>query len=204
MVTGSCGNLRVRPDRSSNSQQVQRMAQADGEYNKSKCAADCRVNWPFLAEGWCAVAEDRGTMAALDGSPRQFRKILAGALRSRGNLLILARCASQLKLQAVEERARELIAEESVVTDIDRGRALWGLLREAIDRLRPADSEPEPTPAWRLYTIAQGVYVQGKSANEVAAELDISPRTFHRERRAAVEALATVVWQIERQMHPQK
>jgi AraC-like DNA-binding protein len=74
---------------------------------------------------------------------------------------------------------------------------LWTLLRKAIDRLQPANSEPEPTPGWRLFTIAEGVYVQGKSGKEMAAELGISPRTFHRERRAAVEALATVVWQIE-------
>jgi DNA-directed RNA polymerase specialized sigma24 family protein len=136
-------------------------------------------------------------VAAFDGGPQQFAHILTRALRSRGNPLTLARCAEQLKLRAVEQRARELVAEESVVTDIDRGRALWDLLRVAIDRLRPADSEPEPIPAWRLYSIAEGVYVQGKSAKEMAAELGISPRTVHRERRAAVEALATVVWQIE-------
>jgi len=136
-------------------------------------------------------------VAAFDGGPRQFEQILIKALRSRGNLLTLARCAEQLKLRTVEQRAQRLVAEESVVTDIDRGRALWDLLREAIDRLRPSNSEPEPTPAWRLYTIAEGVYVQGKSAKEMATELGISPRTFHRERRAAVEALATVIWQIE-------
>ena len=141
-------------------------------------------------------------MAAFEGGRRQFEQILTRALRSRGNVLTLARCADQLKLQIVEERARELINEESVVTDIDRGRALWSLLREAIERLRPADSKPEPAPAWWLYAIAEGVYVQGKSASEMAAELNISPRTFHRERRAAVEALATVVWQTERQMYP--
>jgi hypothetical protein len=124
------------------------------------------------------------TVAAFDGSPRQFEQILIKALRSRGNLLTLARCAEQLKLRTVEQRAQGLVAEESVVTDIDRGRALWDLLREAIDRLRPANSEPEPTPAWQ-------------SAKEMATELGISPRTFHRERRAAVEALATVIWQIE-------
>jgi AraC-like DNA-binding protein len=144
------------------------------------------------------------TMAVLEGDRRQFEQTLVKALRSRGNLLTLARCAGQLKLQVVEQRARELVGGESVVTDIERGRALWELLKEAIDRLRPANSEPEPTPAWRLYAIAEGVYVQGKSAKEVAAELGISPRTFHRERRAAVEALATVVWQIEGQMHPLK
>jgi hypothetical protein len=148
------------------------------------------------------VAEGKATVAALDGDRRQFEKILVRALRSRGNLLTLARCAEQLQWEAVEQRARELVAGESVVTDIDRGRALWDLLREAMDRLRPANSEPEPTPAWRLYAIAEGVYVQGKSAKEMAAELGISPRTFYRERRAAVEALATVVWQIESQMRP--
>jgi hypothetical protein len=137
-----------------------------------------------------------------EGDRRQFEQILVKALRSRGNLLTLARCAEQLQLEAVEQRARELVAGESVVTDIDRGRALWGLLREAMDRLRPANSEPEPTPAWRLYAIAEGVYVRGKSAKEMAVELGISPRTFYRERRAAVEALATVVWQIEGQMRP--
>jgi hypothetical protein len=150
------------------------------------------------------MAEGETVMAAFDGGPRQFEQILIKALRSRGNLLILARCANQLKLRAVEQRARELIAGESVVTDIDRGRALWDLLRVAIDRLRPANSEPEPTPAWRLYSIAEGVYVQGKLAKEIAAELGISPRTVYRERRAAVEALATVIWQIEHQMHVHK
>jgi hypothetical protein len=142
-------------------------------------------------------------VAALGGDWRQFEQILVKALRSRGNVLILSRCAEQLNLGAVEQRAQALVdGERSIVTDIDRGRALWDMLREAIDRLRPANSEPEPTPAWRLYAIAEGVYVQGKSTKEMAAELGISPRTFHRERRAAVEALATVVWQIESQMRP--
>ena len=143
------------------------------------------------------MAEDDGTVAALDN--RQFERVLTRALRSKGNLLTLAGCAEELRLRAVEERAQGLVARESVVTDIDRGRALWDLLREAIDRLRPANSEPEPTPAWRLYAIADGVYVQGKSAKEMAAELGISQRTFYRERRAAVEALATIMWQSENQ-----
>jgi hypothetical protein len=146
------------------------------------------------------VAEDAVTVAAFDGDQRHLEQTLTRALRSRGNLLTLARCADQLKLSVVEQRARELVADGSVVTDIERGRALWDLLREAIERLRPTNSKPEPTPAWRLYAITEGIYVQGKSAKEMTAELGISPRTFHRERRAAVEALATVVWQIESQM----
>ena len=146
------------------------------------------------------MTEDEMTVAAPDVDKQQFETLLARGLRSKGNLLVLAGCANQLKLTAVEQRARGLVPEKSPITDIDRGRALWHLLREAIDRLRPTDSEPEPTPAWRLYAIAEGVYVQGKSIKEVAAELDISPRTLHRERRAAVQALATVVWQTERQL----
>jgi hypothetical protein len=135
-----------------------------------------------------------------DNDRQQFKRVLAKALRSKGNVLTLARCARQLRLKIVEERAGGLVSEEGIVTDIDRGRALWGLLREAIDRLQPAASEPEPTPAWRLYAIAEGVYVQGKSAGEMADRLGISERTLYRERRAAVEALTTVIWQIERQM----
>jgi hypothetical protein len=69
-----------------------------------------------------------------------------------------------------------------------------------MDRLRPTNPEPEPTSAWRLYAIAEGIYVQDKSAKEATAALGISPRTFHRERRAAVKALATVVWRIESQV----
>jgi hypothetical protein len=146
------------------------------------------------------VTENEVRMAISNNGWRQFEQILTRALRSRGNLLILAQCAGQLSLQAVEQRARELVSESSIVTDIERGRALWELLREAIDRLRPTASTPEHTPVWRLYAIAEGVYVQGKSAREMTAELGISPRTFHRERRAAVEALATVVWQVEEQI----
>lgn len=142
----------------------------------------------------------KANTTVLDDDKRQFEQILLKALRSKGNLLTLARCVGQFKLQVVERRAGEFIAEDSVVTDIERGKALWSLLKEAIDRLRPSNSKPELTPAWRLHAIAEGIYVQGKSAKEVTAELGISPRTFHRERRAAVEALATVIWQIERQM----
>lgn len=146
------------------------------------------------------MTENQVRVVLSNNGRRQFEQILTRALRSRGNLLILAQCAGQLSLQVVEQRARELVSGSNIVTDIERGRALWDLLRAAIDRLRPTASTPEHTPAWRLYAIAESIYVQGKSAREVTAELGISSRTFHRERRAAVEAVATVVWQVEQQM----
>jgi AraC-like DNA-binding protein len=147
------------------------------------------------------MAEGRETLTVLDGEWRAFEQALARALKSKGNLLTLSRCAGRLRLGVVEQKAREQVSNASVVTDIDRGRALWNLIGEAIDRLRPADSEPERTPAWQLYSIVRGIYVQGKSVDELATALGISPRTLYRERRAAVEALATVVWQIEQQRH---
>lgn len=143
-------------------------------------------------------AGDKTTMSAFGGSRQQLEHILTKALRSRGNLLTLARCARQLDLRSVERQAREAITEGSVVTDIDRGRALWHLLRQAINRLRPTDPALESTPTWRLYAIAEGFYIQGKPVKEITAELGISSRTFDRERRAAVEAVVTIVWQIER------
>lgn len=146
------------------------------------------------------MTENQRKVDTSDNDWRQFEQILTRALRSRGNLLILAQCASQLSLQAVEQRAPESLSKAGIVTDIERGRALWELLREAIDRLRPTASTPEHTPAWRLYAIVESIYIQGKSARDVTAELGISSRRFHRERRAAVEALTTVVWQVEQQM----
>lgn len=40
----------------------------------------------------------------------------------------------------------------------------------------------------------------GELVIAMAAELGLSPRTFYRKRRAAVEAVATVLWQIKTQM----
>jgi hypothetical protein len=134
------------------------------------------------------------------GSERHaFEQTLARALRSKGNLLTLSQCAKQLQLGIVEQKARDQVSEQGIVTDIDRGRALWNVLEDAIDRLRPADLEPEPTPAWRFYSVVSGFYVQGKLAQELATELGISPRTLYRERRAAIKALSTIVWQVEQQ-----
>jgi hypothetical protein len=144
------------------------------------------------------MAKSQDSAASLNDSKQAFSQFLTKALKSRGNLLILARCAKALQLNVVEKHAQTLVTEGGVITDIDRGRALWGLLREAIERLQPASAGLELTPAWRLYSIARGLYIQGKSTQAMVAELSLSQRTFYRERRAAVEALATIVWQIEK------
>jgi hypothetical protein len=62
----------------------------------------------------------------------------------------LAHCAEQLKLFAVEQRAHDLVDTQGVVTDIDRGKALWNLLCEMIARLCPVDARPNQIPVWRL------------------------------------------------------
>lgn len=147
------------------------------------------------------MAESRHVSADPGDTRQAFEATLARALRSKGNLFTLARCARQLGLGIVEQRAQDQVSGKSVVTDIDRGRALWNVIEEAIDRLRPADLKPAPTPAWRLYSIVSGFYVQGKPVSELATELGISPRTLYRERQTAVEALFTVIWQIEQQRH---
>lgn len=119
------------------------------------------------------------------------------ALKSKGRLSLLAECAQQLKLNLVEQQARALLPAGEVVTDVDRGRALWKVLKEAIARLKPAAGEPDFTPEWRLYRIAYEVYVQGHTNGEVAKALGLPSRTFDRERRATVETIAQVVWQLE-------
>jgi hypothetical protein len=105
--------------------------------------------------------------------------------------------SSQLKLRAVEQRARNLADTQGVITDIDRGKALWNLLCETIERLRPIDGKPDQTPVWRLYAIAEGLYLQGKSTETLVVELNISARAFRRARRDALRALATVMAQLD-------
>jgi hypothetical protein len=67
------------------------------------------------------MADGKVTVAAPSGNRRQFEQTLTMALKSRGNLLTLARCAKSLELAVVEGRVRELVAETGVVTDIDWG-----------------------------------------------------------------------------------
>lgn len=77
----------------------------------------------------------------------------------------------------------------------DTPMALRQIVIEAVKSLRPEDSEPAQSPAWRLYESLFYRYVQYFSQLEVADQLGISPRQLRREQRAALETLTHQLWQ---------
>jgi hypothetical protein len=130
-------------------------------------------------------------------SRERFTEVVRDALRSRGDPRMLADCARQLQLMAVEQRVREMSEHRHSLTDIDRGRALWDLLVEAIECLRPPGKRTITTRAWRRYLALRRGYVEGRPNREVAWELNISLRTLDRDRNAGADAVAEIVWQME-------
>ncbi len=74
-------------------------------------------------------------------------------------------------------------------------RALRGLLIDAIEELNPGPLISRNDREWRPYGILIRRYVNGFSIEEVASELHLSVRQFHREHHKALLALSAILWQ---------
>jgi hypothetical protein len=69
-------------------------------------------------------------------------------------------------------------------------RALQGVLRQAIDNMRP-DGQLDPSAQeWLLYNILELRFLQGKRIRDVANRLAMSESDFYRKQRIAVEEVA--------------
>jgi hypothetical protein len=130
-------------------------------------------------------------------SRERFTEMIRDALRSRGDQNALAGYARRLRLVVVERRAQEMSEQKQPLTDMDRGRALWDLLVEAIEHLRPTRKRTLTTLAWRHYLALKLGYVEGWTNRRVARELNVSLRTLDRDRNAAATAVAKIVWELE-------
>lgn len=128
----------------------------------------------------------------------QFSQLIEDTLRTEGDVQALARHAAYLNLRCVEVRAQQLSQVGAAITDIKRGKALWAILKEAIECLRPAN-EPDGciTRTWRQYRVLHDAYVLGLPNRQIAQSLYISARTFDRDRRKGINALSRVVWKME-------
>jgi hypothetical protein len=128
----------------------------------------------------------------------QFSRLIENALRTEGDVPALAQHTALLNLRCVEVRARQLSSHAAVVTAMERGRALWAILEEAIERLRPTN-EPDGriTRAWRQYRALRDAYFLGLPNHQIAQSLYISARTFDRDRRKAINEVSRIVWEME-------
>ncbi|HEX7620301.1 MAG TPA: histidine kinase N-terminal 7TM domain-containing protein [Anaerolineales bacterium] len=76
--------------------------------------------------------------------------------------------------------------------------ALRSILRHAIDNVRP-DGERRFTGEWILYNILEMKFVEGRKVREVATRLAMSEADLYRKQRVAIEEVARVMLDMERQ-----
>src|SRR5512142_2856261 len=84
---------------------------------------------------------------------------------------------------------------------LTRAQKLRGLLKDAIETLRPPVGSPSGSPEWRSYLALRYRYVQGMSQGETESELGISLRQLQRELHKGLDAVAALLWE-KRAMGP--
>jgi hypothetical protein len=89
------------------------------------------------------------------------------------------------------------------VTHLERGKALHGLLRFAIEQLRPAGGEPSapvvPTREWHNFLILHNSYLKVELTRDIMAQLYIGEGTYNRTRRRALRSVGKLIQEMERQ-----
>jgi hypothetical protein len=90
------------------------------------------------------------------------------------------------------------IAKVDGHTQVERGKRLQEILRQAVDALRPSATRPvDVIPrAWYAYIILHDAYLEGARNRDVMARLYISEGTFNRTRRTALRGVAR--WVVEK------
>jgi hypothetical protein len=85
------------------------------------------------------------------------------------------------------------------VTHLDLGKAVYRVLAEAVEKLRPSNSSPgEPPPReWHPYLILYDAYLQDIPNRDIMSRLYISEGTFNRTRRAALRAITRALEEME-------
>jgi GAF domain-containing protein len=96
-----------------------------------------------------------------------------------------------LSLRVVERSTRE--------HDGNAMKGLRAVLSQAIERLRPDGQRHMTAPEWLLYNILELKFVQGRRVREVARRLAMSESDLYRKQRVAIEAVAHMLVEMERE-----
>jgi hypothetical protein len=80
--------------------------------------------------------------------------------------------------------------------------ALRSILRQAMDNIRP-EGERRFTGEWMLFNILEMKFVEGRKVREVATRLAMSEADLYRKQRVAIEEVARVILEMERQVQVQ-
>lgn len=82
----------------------------------------------------------------------------------------------------------------------ERGWALHQVLLDAIDELDPGPGAPAFSHAWRRHRLMVLHYVEGLTPRAVAERLAVSRRTYYREHKEAIGAIAALLWDRKRDL----
>jgi hypothetical protein len=85
-------------------------------------------------------------------------------------------------------------------TGADDVRALRAVLARAIGKLRPAGVQSMIAVEWTLYNILDLKFLQGLRMSDIANRLAISESDLYRKQRAAIDEVARLLTQMERQV----
>lgn len=96
-----------------------------------------------------------------------------------------------LQLQIVQQVVRE--------QNDSPANALRAILRQALDSVRPA-GERRFTGEWILFNILEMKFIEGRKVREVAARLAMSEADLYRKQRVAIEEVARVLLDMERNL----
>ena len=77
--------------------------------------------------------------------------------------------------------------------------ALRQVIAEAVEMLRPEDSDQTMSHEWLLYNISKMRFLQGKRVKEIVNELYMSESDYYRKQRAAIEEVARVLAMMEQE-----
>ena len=83
-------------------------------------------------------------------------------------------------------------------TPSGRGLALREFLKELLNEIKPASSDPNfNEKPWRMYSIIAEQYIEGRTTDVVIGKLGVSKSTYYREQIDACELLAEKIRQAE-------
>jgi hypothetical protein len=102
------------------------------------------------------------------------------------------------KLTASPLLGLRVVREELDSHDGNAVNALRAVLRRAVERVRP-EGERRFTSEWLLYNILDMKFLEGKRVRDVALRLAVSEADLYRKQKVAVEELARVIAEMERQ-----
>lgn len=95
----------------------------------------------------------------------------------------------------------EVVRQTAVDYDGNVVKGLRAVLATAIERLRPDGERKLTAPEWLLYNILEMKFLRGQKVRQVAIRLAVSESDLYRKQRVAIENLANILVEMEKDAH---